>query len=106
MRITTTPFLVAIATISAASVMAAIPSVDWVSTAAMSLSAGVAALAMMGMAALLGARWRWVESLFGGLDRVYEVHKWLGVWALVLASVHLVFKAGAPGRAGRAGAPA
>ncbi|HWT15222.1 MAG TPA: ferric reductase-like transmembrane domain-containing protein, partial [Patescibacteria group bacterium] len=96
MRITTTPFLIAIATVSTASVMAAIPNVDWVSTAAMSLSAGVAALAMMGMAALLGARWRWVESLFGGLDRVYEVHKWLGVWALVLASVHLVFKAGAP----------
>jgi predicted ferric reductase len=97
MRITTTPFLVAIAIISTATVLAAVPQVDWVSTAAMSLSAGVAALAMMGMAALLGARWRWVEDLFGGLDRVYEVHKWLGVWALVLASVHLVFKAGASG---------
>lgn len=97
MRITTTPFLVAIATISAATVLSAVPRADWVSSAAMSLSAGVAALSMMGMAALLGARWRWVEDLFGGLDRVYEVHKWLGVWALVLASVHLVFKAGASG---------
>lgn len=97
MRITTTPFLVAIATISAATVLSAVPRADGVSSAAMSLSAGVAALSMMGMAALLGARWRWVEDLFGGLDRVYEVHKWLGVWALVLASVHLVFKAGASG---------
>jgi predicted ferric reductase len=97
MRIRTTPFLVALAAISSAVVLAAIPRADWFSSAAMSLSAGVAALSMMGMAALLGSRWRWVEGLFGGLDRVYEVHKWLGVWALALASVHLVFKAGAPG---------
>ena len=79
MRITSTPFLVVVAAISTATVLAAIPQADWLSTAAMSLSAGVAALAMMGLAALLGARWRWVEDLFGGLDRVYEVHKWLGV---------------------------
>src|SRR5690606_11092496 len=92
---TTRPFLVAIATISAATVLSAVTRADWVSSAAMSLSAGVAALTMMGMAALLGARGHWVEDLFGGLDRVYEVHKWLGVWVLVLASVHLVFKAGA-----------
>jgi predicted ferric reductase len=97
MRIRTTPFLIALAAISSAVVVAAIPRADWFSSAAMSLSAGVAALSMMGMAALLGSRWRWVEGLFGGLDRVYEVHKWLGVWALALASVHLVFKAGAPG---------
>lgn len=97
MRITSTPFLSIIAAISVATVLAAIPSADWFSSAAMSLACGVAALAMMGLAALLGARWRWVEDLFGGLDRVYEVHKWLGVWALALASVHLVFKAGASG---------
>ncbi|GAB2506276.1 ferric reductase-like transmembrane domain-containing protein [Arenimonas alkanexedens] len=52
---------------------------------------------MMACAASLGARWGWVEDLFGGLDRVYEVHKWLGVWALALAALHFLFKAGAPG---------
>src|SRR5690606_7176367 len=46
--------------------------------AAWSLAAGVAAVSLMGAAAVLGARLRVVESLFGGLDRVYEVHKWLG----------------------------
>jgi predicted ferric reductase len=97
MRITSTPLLVAISAISLASVLAELPPSDWVSPAAMSLAAGVAALAMMGLAALLGARWGWVEDGFGGLDRVYEVHKWLGVWALVLASLHFLFKAGAPG---------
>lgn len=60
---------------------------------AFSLGAGVTALALMSAAALLGARWQWVESAFGGLDRVYRTHKWLGVWALVFASAHLMFKA-------------
>lgn len=48
----------------------------------------------MGAASLLGARWSIVESQFGGLDRVYQTHKWLGIWTLAFASVHLVFKAG------------
>jgi predicted ferric reductase len=48
----------------------------------------------MGAAAVLGSRWKFIESRFGGLDRVYLTHKWLGVWALAFASFHLVFKAG------------
>ncbi|GGA76128.1 ferric reductase [Arenimonas soli] len=93
---TTAPFLSALAGVSAAVLLPALPAATWASTATLSLFSGVAALVMMAMAALLGSRWRWLEDLFGGLDRVYEVHKWLGVWALVLASVHLVFKAGTP----------
>lgn len=64
---------------------------------AASLASGVAALSLMAAAAVLGARWRFVESIFGGLDRVYVVHKWLGIWALGLASFHLTFKAGMSG---------
>ena len=60
---------------------------------ALSLAAGVAALSLMGTAALLGGRFKIVESLFGGLDRVYITHKWLGIWALVLASFHFAFPA-------------
>ncbi|KAB8198392.1 oxidoreductase [Lysobacter maris] len=71
-----------------------VPSATWPTTASLSLGAGVSALSLMALAAVLGARWKGVESLFGGLDRVYETHKWLGVWALVFASFHLVFKAG------------
>jgi predicted ferric reductase len=48
---------------------------------------------MMGTAALLGGRFGLIESVFGGLDRVYQVHKWLAVWALVFASFHLTFGA-------------
>ncbi len=73
---------------------AEIPSADRFTTAAISLSAGVAALSLMAVAALLGARWGFIETCFGGLDRVYQAHKWLGIWALVFASLHFLFKAG------------
>lgn len=89
-------FLPLLAAVSVAVVLAEIPSGTWASTGALSLASGVVALVFMAMASLLGSRWNWLEDVFGGLDRVYEVHKWLGVWALALASVHLVFKAGAP----------
>ncbi|WP_129645989.1 ferredoxin reductase family protein [Peristeroidobacter agariperforans] len=84
-------------TVSFALVLAEIPRADWFTTAALSLSAGVAAFALMGAAALLGGRWRFIEAMFGGLDRVYLAHKWLGVWALGFASFHLAFKAGMQG---------
>src|SRR5690606_26412620 len=64
-------------------------------TAGLSLASGIAAVAMMGIAALLASRWGWIESILGGLDRVYLTHKWLAVWALAFASLHLVFRAGA-----------
>jgi predicted ferric reductase len=64
-------------------------------TGGLSLAAGVAALTMMAAAALLASRWRWVEHAFGGLDRVYATHKWLGIWALAFATLHFLFKAGA-----------
>lgn len=73
----------------------AVPRSTWPTTAMLSLGSGVTAVSLMALAAVLGARWKIVESLFDGLDRVYETHKWLGVWALVFASIHLVFKAGA-----------
>lgn len=70
-----------------------IPSQTWLTSATLSLVLGSAALAYMALSCLLSSRWRWVERLFGGLDRVYETHKWLGIWALAFASYHLVFKA-------------
>lgn len=83
--------------LSFALVLAEIPRQDWFTTAAVSLAAGVTAFSLMGTAAFLGGRWRPVEALFGGLDRMYVTHKWLGVWALGFASFHLAFKAGMQG---------
>jgi predicted ferric reductase len=83
--------------VSSILVLLAVPADTWPTTATLSLASGVAALALMATAAILGGRWPWVESVFGGLDRVYNAHKWLAVWALSLASAHLVFKAGMRG---------
>ncbi len=88
--------ITSLVTVSALLVAMEVPPDTWFGSAAASLAAGVAALTLMAAAAALSARWQWVESCFGGLDRVYLVHKWLGVWALGLASFHLLFKAGMP----------
>ncbi|MDD2047060.1 ferredoxin reductase family protein [Pseudomonas putida] len=69
-----------------------IPVDTWLTSATLSLVLGTSALAYMAVSCLLASRWGVVESLFGGLDRVYETHKWLGVWALVFATYHFVFK--------------
>lgn len=86
-----------IAAVSVTATLAEIPRDDWLTTAAISLSCGVTALSLMGASALLGGRLKPIESLFGGLDRVYLVHKWLAIWALAFASVHFAFKAGMSG---------
>jgi predicted ferric reductase len=89
--------ILAIVLVSFATVALEFPHGPWLATAPLSLACGVAALALMASAAILSARWPLPERAFGGLDRMYEVHKWLGVSALSLASVHLLFKAGMPG---------
>lgn len=88
--------VIAIVAVSSGLALLDVPSGTWWTPATLSLACGISALALMAAAAILAARWPAMEGLFGGLDRVYEVHKWLGVWALSLASVHLLFKAGDP----------
>ncbi len=49
---------------------------------------GVIAIGCMSMAMILALRPRWPESWFGGLDKMYRLHKWLGIAALVVAIIH------------------
>jgi len=84
----------AIVAVSGGLTFLGIPPETWATPAGLSLASGVSALALMAASAILAARWPMMEGLFGGLDRLYDVHKWLGVFALSLASVHLLFKAG------------
>jgi len=93
MRVKPWQFVLALTALTSALVLAQVPSRTWVATATASLALGASALALMGAAAFLSARLSFVESLFGGLDRVYQAHKWLAVWALVFASFHLIFQA-------------
>lgn len=49
---------------------------------------GLLALSCMAAALLLAIRPRWLERPLSGLDRMYRLHKWLGIAALVLSVLH------------------
>lgn len=97
MQIRTSGAVGLLVVVSFALVAAELPRETWWSLGAFSLASGVAALALMGTAGVLGGRWKAVESVFGGLDRVYLTHKWLGIGALLFASFHFAFKADVEG---------
>jgi len=49
---------------------------------------GIVAMAAMSIAMVLALRPRWPERWLGGLDKMYRLHKWLGITALVVAVAH------------------
>ncbi len=49
---------------------------------------GTVAMGAMSVAMILALRPRWPERWLGGLDKMYRLHKWLGIAALVVAVVH------------------
>lgn len=55
---------------------------------AVGIALGAASIAAMSLSLMLAARPPLAESLFGGLDRMYVVHKWLGIAALALMIGH------------------
>lgn len=57
-----------------------------------SLTASSMAFTCMGVNLLLAARFKLIEPLFGGLDRVYRVHKYLGISVIGLLLIHYFIK--------------
>jgi predicted ferric reductase len=55
---------------------------------------GVLAIGCMSIGLLLALRPRWLEPHLNGLDKMYRLHKWLGIGALVLAVLHWWFAQG------------
>ncbi|WP_029076009.1 ferredoxin reductase family protein [Kaistia adipata] len=55
---------------------------------------GILAIATMSFATLLAARPKWLEPYLGGLDKMYRLHRWLGIGALVFAAVHWWYATG------------
>lgn len=49
---------------------------------------GVLAIGVMSLAVLLAARPRFLENRLDGLDKMYRLHKWLGITALVVSVIH------------------
>lgn len=62
---------------------------------------GLLALACMSLALVLAARPRWPEQPLGGLDKMYRLHKWLGIGALLFSLLAPDHRRPIPG-AGRA----
>ncbi|HTH16866.1 MAG TPA: ferric reductase-like transmembrane domain-containing protein [Magnetospirillum sp.] len=62
--------------------------------AAMVQYSGIVAMACMSLAMILALRPRWPEAWLGGLDKMYRLHKWLGIGALVVAVVHWLWAQG------------
>lgn len=60
----------------------------WGAEAGAGIAFGAAAVVVMAEALILAARPRLLEPLFGGLDRMYRAHKWLGITTLVLMILH------------------
>ena len=55
---------------------------------------GIIAITAMSVAMILTLRPRWPERWMGGLDKMYRLHKWLGITALVVAIVHWLWVEG------------
>ena len=49
---------------------------------------GALALGWMGFCMLLALRPAWLEQQLGGLDKLYHVHKWTGIGAVLLVVAH------------------
>ncbi len=49
---------------------------------------GVIAIGAMSVAMLLALRPKWLENRLNGLDKMYRLHKWLGITALVVSVLH------------------
>lgn len=49
---------------------------------------GLAALILMAWGQVLSTRLKGIETVFGGLDRVYVLHKWAGIIAMVALLLH------------------
>ncbi len=47
--------------------------------------------AMFAMDLILSARFRFIDKIFFGLDKVYLSHEWLGQWALIFLLFHPLF---------------
>lgn len=55
---------------------------------------GLLAFSMMSVAMILSLRPRWPERRLGGLDKLYRLHKWLGIGGLVLSITHWLWVEG------------
>ncbi len=56
---------------------------------ALGLFVGAASIVLMAWSFLLAVRIKFLEPLFGGLDRMYQVHRWAGTLAVIAMFLHV-----------------
>ena len=49
---------------------------------------GLASFGLMSLIMVLATRPTWLEAPLGGMDRIYRVHKWAGILAILFAAAH------------------
>lgn len=49
---------------------------------------GVMAFIPMGVIMILALRPKFLEGICHGLDKIYYIHKWLGIWSIVFVALH------------------
>ncbi|MDR2195559.1 MAG: ferric reductase-like transmembrane domain-containing protein, partial [Gallionellaceae bacterium] len=64
------------------------PADIWAFRASMLQLTGIMAIGYMSFAMILAFRPRRPETWIGGLDKMYRMHKWLGIAALVVSVIH------------------
>jgi predicted ferric reductase len=52
---------------------------------------GIIAIGVMSVSMMLAARPVMIESRLGGLDKMYRLHKWLGITGVAFAVLHLLW---------------
>src|SRR5690606_570101 len=57
-------------------------------------TSGYLAINFMSITMLLAARPRWLEAPLGGLDKMYQLHKWTGIFAVIAALSHWLIEMG------------
>ncbi|CUW41269.1 Putative ferric reductase [Magnetospirillum sp. XM-1] len=55
---------------------------------------GILAVGCMSLCMILALRPRWPEKRLGGLDKMYRLHKWFGIAALVTGVIHWLWAKG------------
>lgn len=53
---------------------------------------GFGSFILMSLIMVLAVRPRWLEKPLGGLDKMYRLHKWAGIWAISLGVSHYLLK--------------
>lgn len=55
---------------------------------------GLLAIALMSVTMMLATRPAWLEAPFNGLDKIYRLHKWMAILAVVFAALHWLIEMG------------